>query len=390
MRVNLHVTLTSFRNESRVLKETKSLIEHGIVDRATIIALHEPGLPERETLDPNRLVLRLALATRRWPRNLVVQLVKYVEFAARLLSHARAVRPTIVTVHSLALLPAGVITKWVTGAALVYDCHELETETFGLSGLRQTLSRLVERSLIRYADLVLVVSESIKEWYASAYGIDNLATVMNCPVSRGPGRTRKLHEALGLPEDRRIVLYQGGIVGGRGVDGLLRAFAAHDDGRHVLVFMGYGYLEPLVEEYASRHSNIRLQPAVPPDVVLEYTASADVGVSYIDNPSLNDRYCLPNKLFEYLMAGIPAIVNDAPEMRRLVETYGVGVVLQELSPHSIAGALHQLAERDQSDLQEKVAVAASRFSWASQVPVLVDAHKAYALKAPGIRSGPDA
>jgi glycosyltransferase involved in cell wall biosynthesis len=366
-------------NESRLLKESASLLEAGVVDRVYITALKSDGLAEHLVLDERRSVWRIPLRTRAWPSNLLVQLFKYVEYTARVLSHAKSVRASIVTIHSLSLLPLGVLAKWLLGARLVYDCHELETETFGLTGLRQRLARIVERSLIGQADLVLVVSPGISDWYTRAYGIDNVYTVMNCPPTRASVASDRLRESLGIPTGRKIVIYQGGIIPGRGVEGLLNAFAAHDDGVHVLVLMGYGELTPLAQDFAGRHANIFVQPAVAPEVVLENTASADVGVSYIDNPSLNDRHCLPNKLFEYIMAGLPVLVNDAPDMKCLVEGRGIGAVLGELTPTSVQAALRGLSQRSRDDLSARLASTAAEYCWENQAKILVDAHRRHVV-----------
>lgn len=329
--VDFHVSLTSCINESRVFKESASLIKARVVDRVYIAALKSEGTDEHLRLDERCSLWRIPLLTRSWPSFLLAQVFKYFEFNVKVLSYAKSVFTSIITIHSLSLLPLGVIAKWLLKTRLVYDCHELETETFDLSVLRKILAKIVETVLIRQADLVLVVSPSINDWYRRTYGIDNVYTVMNCPMLRPPTPSNRLREALQIAADKKIVLYQGGIVLGRGVEKLLKSFAAKDDGVHVLVLMGYGELTPLAKSFAEKYANIFVHPAVSPEVVLEYTASADVGVAYIDNPSLNDRYCLPNKLFEYIMAGLPVLVNDAPEMKRLVKERGIGVVLSQLS-----------------------------------------------------------
>jgi len=125
-----------------------------------------------------------------------------------------------------------------------------------------------------------------------------------------------------------------------------------------MVFMGYGELDTLIKEYANIYDNIYLKEAISPSVVLQYTASAYVGVSYIDNPSLNDELCLPNKLFEYIMAGLPVIVNNAPEMRKLVEQHNIGIVLHSLTTKSLSQALNELEGMDSSKLNENLENAA--------------------------------
>ena len=375
MRNNLHITLTLFRNETRILKETTSLVRSGLVPRVYIVALHEEGLREEEEIDNARSVWRVRLKSRKWPRNLAVQLLKYIEFCVRVIWYARMRKITLITIHSLALLPLGVFLKWPCRAKLVYDAHELETETYGLCGLRQVIARHVERILIKCVDLVIVVSDGINEWYRDKYGLSNIVTVLNCPEFQEPQRTQRLHHELNIPKGKKIVIYQGGLIEGRGIEQLLKAFADCDDDKHVLVLMGYGELEPLTKEYADSHSNIYFQKAVAPEVVLQYTASADVGISYIDNPSLNDHFCLPNKLFEYIMAGLPAIVNNAPEQQRVVNENQIGIVLNELTAQSLRCALEDLDHMNSGNLSNNLKRAAELFSWDNQAQLMINAHR---------------
>src|SRR5688572_24172001 len=103
--VNLHISMTPFRNESRVLKETGSLVAQGIVERVYIVALHEEGLPENEQIDATRQVVRIKLRSRSLPKSLPGQLIKYLEFAWRVLRIARSERPVIHNMHSVGLMP---------------------------------------------------------------------------------------------------------------------------------------------------------------------------------------------------------------------------------------------------------------------------------------------
>ncbi len=377
MSTHLHVVMNSFEFGSRILKETASLTRAGVARAVGIAAIQEDGLPEREALDEARTVRRLRLRTKQWPRTLPVQAVKYVEFCARVMREARRAGANVVSVHNLALLPVGVALKRLRGARLVYDAHELETETYGLTGLRQSLARFVERRLIGQADLVVVVGEGIARWYRQTYGLTNVVTVMNCPRFQRPARARRFHDALGIPAARRIVLYQGLLVPGRGIEALLSLFAAHDDGVHALVLMGFGELEGAIDAYAGRHANIFRHPAAPPDVVLDYTASADVGIAYINNPSLNDRLCLPNKMFEYIMAGLPVIVNDAPEMSRVVREQGIGAVLTELTPASLTRALEDIRRHDPAVLRANLDEAARLYSWENQEREMLRGYQAH-------------
>jgi glycosyltransferase involved in cell wall biosynthesis len=374
---NLHIMPNSCTNGSRVLKETKSLVESGLVDEAYIFALEEEGFSNEEVIDENRTLYRVQLKSRGWHKNPLTKIVIYIEYFWKCLRFVQKNEVDIVNVHILDLLPMGVFIKWICGTKLIYDAHELETETVHKRGLSKKLSKLVERLFIAFADMTIVVGKGIEDWYRETYNMDKIITVMNCPWHQEPYGTNYLREQLDIPETKKIVLYQGGLFLGRGIEGLLDAFAREDDGKHVFVCMGFGELDGYIRSYAEKHQNIYLQPAAHPDEILYYTCSADCGVAYIDNPSLNDRLCLPNKLFEFLMAGLPVMVNDAPEMKRLVEASQVGAVLSELNYDEILRGLSEIAQMDRGTLADNIRAAGQEYCWENQEKIMIDGYKTY-------------
>src|SRR5690606_35434059 len=200
------------------------------------------------------------------------------------------------------------------------DAHELESEKTGLRGLRRRLARATERLLIRYADLVIVVSETIAQWYATSYRIRPPLVVRNVPAE-GPVPVRfqesPLRSRCGVGDDVTVFLYVGVLGPGRSIERLCRVFAKVSPERH-LVLMGYGALEEFVAQCARRHPNIHFLPAVPPSEVRLYIRGADVGCCLIEEVSLSYRFSLPNKLFQCIVEGVPVIVNDLPEQASFV------------------------------------------------------------------------
>jgi glycosyltransferase involved in cell wall biosynthesis len=124
-------------------------------------------------------------------------------------------------------------------------------------------------------------------------------------------------------EDGIVFLYQGALMRGRGIDLLLKAFSRVDANKHI-VFMGYGSYEQKIKDFAASHGNIHFHEAVSPGEVMRYTAGADVGVCLIENTCLSYYYSLPNKLYEYTLAGMPVIVSQFPEMEKLVNEFDNG------------------------------------------------------------------
>ncbi len=327
MKTNLHLTLTRFEFESRVLKETETILKHKIYDKVRILALGDYEIKSRQHLGRNRFLHRLRLKTRALPKDIFSQSIKFLEFWFIALFYTKNVKA--VNCHSLATLPVGATIKFLTGAHLIYDPHELETEASGLKGVRKQLSKVFEKLLIHYCDKVIVVSSSIADHYKDAYHLrEKPITLLNCPNYQEYTPSSALQEALGLASTEEIFLYQGGLAPGRGIPDLLKAFSDPRLENMNLVFLGYGPLEEEILGVSRNHKNIHLLPAVPPDQLLKYTRSATYGLFLCENTSLSYYYCLPNKLFEYIMAGLPPIVTDLPEMSRVISTNNLGTIVK--------------------------------------------------------------
>jgi glycosyltransferase involved in cell wall biosynthesis len=317
-------------------------------------------------------VWRVMLRSRAWPKNLLVQILKYIEWVYKVVVRMRREELTIVHAHNVATLPAGVLLKWLTGAPLVYDAHELESETNGLSGFRSRLTRLTEGLWIRAADGAVTVCDSIADWYEDTYGMRRPIVVRNIPVrdALAPVESAVLRELHGVRNDELLFLYQGALSPGRGIGQIIETFRELGPGKH-LVLMGYGVLEKQAREAAEQHGNIHFQPAVPPEAVQTYTSSADVGICLIENTCLSYYYSLPNKLFEYLMCGLPVLVNDLPEQRRIIEEYDCGWIAPESSAQT-----RELISSIGRDAVETMAAGALRagrsFSWTAESKRLLE------------------
>jgi glycosyltransferase involved in cell wall biosynthesis len=380
---NLHISLTEFRNESRVLKETGSLLKHGLFEKVTIVALHAEALAERENLGSNCELVRLRIRSRGLPARPSLQLIKFAEFCIRVIGLALREHPDVVNVHALALLPLGVIVKLFSGARLVYDAHELESEVEGLRGLRQVLSRWVERICLPAVDLTITVGPLIRDWYRDRYRIANVVAVLNCPPFAIVERRKRLRDELGIAPHQAIYLYQGALCAGRGIELLLESFENSDGGSAVLVCMGYGELAEDIIRASARCPRIFYFPAVPPSRVLEYTVSADVGfvLTGIDDPQcLNNQFCLPNKLFEYGMAGVPMICSPMREMTTLMTEYGIGVVIDAATPAAVGRAVRGIHGLQRDALRQRLVEFARRFCWEEQERVMIDAYQQHVFR----------
>ena len=304
-----------------MLKVTQSIADANLVDQIHIAAIWENGLKEYERLDEKRQVWRVRLKTPDWKPGLAFKMMRYLEWQLRIFLRFRTSPVKFVNSRSLSVLPIGLLFKIFSKSILVYDIHELETETVGSVGLRQLLAKLFERVLIRFADVVITVNESIAQWYRAEYGLKNVHAVRNIPYQQNSAeisQSNLLKGKFGIPDDEILFIYQGILGPGRGIDILLDVFAKVDRRKHI-VFMGYGEWEDSIKAHERMYPNIHFHDAVSPEEVRRYTSSADVGICLIENICLSYYLSLPNKAFEYIMSGLPLIVSDFPEMRRVVD-----------------------------------------------------------------------
>lgn len=372
---NLHISLTDFQNESRMIKETNTIVSEGLAENVFIAALHTEGLKEDEVVQQNIFVHRFSLISRKLSRGLISQLLKYVEFVLRVVWFYRNKNIGMVNVHALGLLPLGVLFKLIFRSKLIYDTHELETEVDGLAGIRKKLSKIVEKFFIKYTDLVLVVGEGIADHYQQSYDIERPTVVLNAPRFRHQQRSDLLRQSLKIPQEKKIFLYQGSLSEGRGVELLVEAFENWQMDQVAMVFMGYGPLEDFVKEATRKSPNIYFHPAVSPHEVLKYTASADMGFSLIENTCLSYFLCMPNKLFEYAMVGIPVVVSNMKEMARFVNDHKIGFVVEDLTKEGVRTTVTKILSGEQDDLRSNALSAAKSNSWEVQELKMVDAYR---------------
>ena len=157
--LNIHVYPSLFKFESRILKETKSIIDLDLATAVIIFSKGESRDPVTEIIGDRISVYRIKTVTSSLPRNKVTQGLFYIEFFLRFFFISLRYPVRVINCHSLMVLPVSVFIKWVKRARLIYDPHELETESIGLRGMAQKVSKIAERFFIRWVDSIIVVTD---------------------------------------------------------------------------------------------------------------------------------------------------------------------------------------------------------------------------------------
>lgn len=371
--LNVHIYPSVLTNESRILKITASLARHAVFGHIRVIGLWKAGLDRRTEVVKGVEFVRIPARSPARFDGGVAKLLKAVSWHVGVLASLRGTKVTCINCHSLAVLPLSVLIKWWKRCTLVYDPHELETETRGLKGKAQSLARLVERSLIGRANAVCVVNASIARWYEQRYRLDKVWVVRNVPVRAASPPIRKclLRQRIGLTEmnEGKLFIYQGLLAPGRGINVLIDAFRQLP--QHHVVFMGYGELQDRVIAASAELANVHFVPAVPPGEIRDHTCDADAGIALIENECLSYHLCLPNKLFEYAHSGIPSIVSDFPEMASFIQETGSGWVTAP-DADALVALIRSLDPQAWASRQQQATACGALHGWQEEEPALLD------------------
>jgi glycosyltransferase involved in cell wall biosynthesis len=191
-------------------------------------------------------------------------------------------------------------------------------------------------------------------------------------------RDPAVFEKHGLPGHLKIVLYQGMLTAGRWLDRLLLAsqYLRQDA---VLVLMGPKQqpwwdetIKPLIEDLTNPERVCVLE-SVPHELVSQYAAAASLGVIIYDDSVLNNVYCEPGKIGDFVHAGVPVIAPGFPSIRFVIERYRLGSTFEDYSCQGIAQAINDALELPQEHYKQALATAAETMSWEKQWPSLMSA-----------------
>ena len=390
------IVWNEFRNDARVLKEAETLAAAG--HRVIVHALHLPGVTlEREVISNGVEVVRVARSpfsrlsrpvtggTAAAPVNSgrigrMSPVAKALRIAARGWTHLvllwlmARLRADVVHAHDVNTLPTAWLAARLSRARLVYDAHEISTSREGYSSFRKLVG-LVEKALMPRADGTITTTEARAKFFARAYGIARPLVLQNRPREQRPQASERIRHELGLIESWPIVLYQGGVQQGRGLERLVRV-AAQVPGAY-FVFIGGGRLDAslrLIAQELRLEDRVRFIPTVALADLPSYTASADIGVQPIENTCLNHYTTDSNKLFEYVQAGLPVVASDLPEIRRIVRQHDLGLLVTAGDSETLAVALRRMVGDAQLRAHHaaRARAAAPALSWEVQEHLLVE------------------
>jgi glycosyltransferase involved in cell wall biosynthesis len=283
--------------------------------------------------------------------------------------------------NDLPMLPVAKQLAAACGARLVYDSHELYSEQ-EFSDREKRRWAEIEAKYIGACDVVITVNQSIAAELEHRYGLSGVQVIYNAERTlKPPALSCQLHETFGLTDEKKIVLFQGGLSAGRNLEILVDAMRYVKDTSVVLVVLGDGFLLNGLQKMAKQDGlkgRVYFHNAVPQKELLELTAAADVGVIPYQATCLNNHYCTPNKLFEFIAAGLPILATDLPEIRKMVEGQQIGRVGDTGSPQKLAALIDDFFSNEQrfANWKARVSVVRQLICWEQEEKKLVEIYEA--------------
>lgn len=307
----------------------------------------------------------------------------YIEYQIRLFFFLLAHKADVLVANDLdTLFPNYLISK-LKRSVLVYDTHELFCEVPELQHrpLKKRIWKFMERMVFPRLKYVFTVNDSIAAIYSKEYNVP-VQVVRNVPLlSNQSNFVKKSRKQLGIPEGKKIILLQGaGINVNRGAEEAVEAMQYIDDA--ILMIIGAGDVIELLKQLTVNldlSAKVIFIDKLPFQELRQYTQHADLGLTLDKGTNLNYKYSLPNKLFDYIHAGVPVLSSDLIEIKKIISTYDIGDYIDRHEPEHIAKKISTMLH-EETILQfwkKNTKIAAENLNWEKEELQLIAVYKRF-------------
>ena len=317
---HLHFYFSEWVNESRAWRAGTLALERGYATAVDYIGHKADSLPDQQQIADGQRILRLGAKPAPPGSARIVRALALPRWWRACLQGAKIDDASLVVAHSLAALPVAVRLAHKHRLPLLYDAHELETERAGWSKSIRKFARVVESRLIRKCDHVVLVNDSIRDWYLDVYPRIDASVVRNVPVLPDRIGDSTLRQTFGITDNALVFVYCGALGRERCLSELIAAFNGLRPDRH-LVIIGRGPEKEALMAQGRGLENVHFHDTVPQIELITLLSGADVGVNVPCIDALSYKFALSNKIFEYAAARLGMILWSGPETNRFMAEY---------------------------------------------------------------------
>lgn len=334
-------------------------------------------------------VKRVTLKSRKLPRGFGLKFIRFAEGIWRTFVAAYRENPDVYDSRDVYPLLVAHLAAALRGALVVYDSDELNLDRNWAPSWNPVWRWLMlryEGFFSRHAAAVITSDVGRARVLTERYGIAP-TVILNVPdVVEPPVRDAEFRQRA-LGDGRYLLIYQGILVPNRGLEELVDAMRELEDCR--LAIVGYGALRDAIATRIASDpilsARATLYDAVPFEQLMGYTAAADIGMIPLVGSCLSYRLAAPNKLFEFMVAGLPIVATDLEEMGFYARAERTGALIPEpVTPASIAAAVRSLIDGSEplAEIGARVQAAAlERYVWRVERPKLLAVYEALPLRA---------
>lgn len=272
------------------------------------------------------------------------------------------------------LLPNYLISK-LKGIPLIYDSHEIFCEVPELQSqpFKKRIWELLESWIVPNLNFCITVNQSIANYFFNKYNKPFIYIRNIADYTKGSAIKSRLD--LNLPTNKKIVILQGaGINIERGAEELLESFN-YLDNSYLLLIIGSGDVITQLKDNATRfdiNHKVKFIDKIPASELRHYTANANLGVSIDKDSNLNYHFSLPNKIFDYIHAGIPILATRLPEIERIILKNQIGIFIDHHDPKHIAHQINNfLSNPDYLEYKTNTLIASVEYNWNAEKQKLI-------------------
>ncbi len=366
------------RIDRRIILEAKSLVKTG--KEVIIIARNNGRLPEEATMDGVTIKRPPYKFTKLNKLNSFITLKS--GYDARLAETVLQHTPDVVHIHDLPALRAGILVSERLKVPLIYDMHEFYPEQHKFSFWKKFYWERLEKKYIYKANIIITVNEMLAreiERHYPGLSIGVIQNAVNLPEDFDLSRRYNLfREEYNVPEDSILLLYQGWIAPDRNLEIIIRGMRHLSSSKLYLLIMGYGGyandLQKLVKYY-QLDKKVLFIPAKSQEQLLYYTASADIGIiPYPYGMDVNTNFASPNKLYEFIAAGIPILANNLSFIKKVIDENKFGVCTDIQSEQKFANAAQQFTPEKLTEYRQAIRNNRKKFMWNAEAEKLIKSY----------------